>query len=1667
MTQPVKNECSPSNVYGGGFTQTLFLGCSVSSFSASAGLNEQISELTVQLVEDSCASPDGTFKRYYDEVLEPQEWTDPDPGFYGLTLNIIGAPVYFRVGNFEFSGLVQSWEESYSESGFPTYTVKIVDPRQILENCQLIINDYAGSVENVPNLINVFGFAESFGDVSCPELTPGVDGPIFGSPAGAFGGANVNHNGMQWNNILGATRLLLCMIPATSNIWSPFGRLLLKAPSSVDDGMGLMVANGIINAQYCAYYLVDLNEMPVAPDYWRIDGTNVGLLDIISKICQDAGMDYYIELVPVVSDGVIFKFIKVRTIDRVSAPALNNIETFVTAPARSGLVVNYNKGKEFRNEVTSSFVIGGNKQTFYQAVQDLDPENDGDPTPDEMDDMIVPYFGIEPDSGDVLVPYKDTDGFWEIELPCKDLKQSLAFFGLTPPNDTVVINEKEMMAAQSGFDVWFSYASEVETDLYVMLELNGMKGVLNNIEKVLQAINDNADLRDIDFLNLMGNAFKGHDSNVIEIIQAGFAWIKKIVDQYYGRMFQVRVPYVCARKDEESKIILTSEQPSDGGWTEETSVLGLTNPGILTDFFRLDDNRLGAFCLFNTADEKDIFELSPEDFVVHTASNKLFIKVNVEPEYVYLDKETVFSPRAVISLNTPIRKFQEDEVPLNWKGIAKLLELAGNLDGAEAKNKVISAAKKAGAKNVHVPWINQATMPDAVGIGIKSNILTYGPWGSVGVAGGVEVVHDQGLVPWEYDGYTTLNDAGESIASEKVTNSQVFEAGSVTVVGYPDLPLGAELLAADDGNPFFNGLGVNLVENRSLSTSSYLGSNYGYVTMVPWTGTYGPNVTGLTTQVTPQGLTTTYSMRVWTPKFGRFQRGNAERLKQIAQNRMNFAKTMRAMFFQKIKHATIMGIGQRIKEFNLHQQGALGKEAASPHAVLVGQLMDWNNGDFKRPIVESYSPKELPVELKDDYDKKAIMSLDGIFRPVATSPTADLPGFATPISNCQVAQHRGGQPPVASHYNLDITIDYLNPWAIPDSSIVSERCNTSVGHDIEVMARSDSGHVEDNHLCLPIAGYQSGDASGSDYDSDQRGIALKGPILLHAWGYDTDGFPVPNVRDTDAENGNFSDGPLEHKFADDWLRNCKTWPVAPVDLRYDRHRGVWTIPQYRPVKAKLEADLTAHGSATAIITPDYSLYKSDGSLITSNDDKRITVYDKVGKCLPAQTTGSPTEVIARYNEATCQYEVIESPGPFLKKYYCEESLDSNKNGIPMNIVQLATGIDVDVVDACTIKLYSSHMIQGPTGDGSLFETLKFGSGFIVSTDEFDPCTINVELSGVNNSGVYWSGCADECYYNGTGVECGGSAEDTFQLKSLKTGQGIKFRNTNGNVVLYGGSAFVKDSNTCVKNDDTITANNNFKSQIFLCRGLAGKDSVDGCSVDLGAGVQFEVSETCYNTSGGGDLYDPESLFSKFAIGKGLRFEALGFCDVGISAGVNLYKTSNCITGSTDVGFANSIGLGKGLWIDNNVGNSCEAIIGAGFTIGTSTDCVIPNDVIIPEQNSLPHSSLIAGKGLILKHSEDCEALIGLDLQINGDQSAEITFGDCFDVATDECSTTVNINGFTGNVDTFTGVSGVAITSSGIDICFYVSRLEYSCGLLKDVHDDIDVYCSTIEGTECT
>ena len=62
--------------------------------------------------------------------------------------------------HFVFGGILQTYTENRGAGGAPLYNAKVNDPREILSNVTVLLNNYQGTTYNNKNLLNVYGFLE-------------------------------------------------------------------------------------------------------------------------------------------------------------------------------------------------------------------------------------------------------------------------------------------------------------------------------------------------------------------------------------------------------------------------------------------------------------------------------------------------------------------------------------------------------------------------------------------------------------------------------------------------------------------------------------------------------------------------------------------------------------------------------------------------------------------------------------------------------------------------------------------------------------------------------------------------------------------------------------------------------------------------------------------------------------------------------------------------------------------------------------------------------------------------------------------------------------------------------------------------------------------------------------------------------------------------------------------------------------------------------------------------------------------------------------------------------------------------------------------------------------------------------------------------------------------
>lgn len=59
-----------------------------------------------------------------------------------------------------FAGILQNYNQNRTSQGNPLYSVNVIDPREILSNVTLILNNYSGSTYGQSNILNIYGFLE-------------------------------------------------------------------------------------------------------------------------------------------------------------------------------------------------------------------------------------------------------------------------------------------------------------------------------------------------------------------------------------------------------------------------------------------------------------------------------------------------------------------------------------------------------------------------------------------------------------------------------------------------------------------------------------------------------------------------------------------------------------------------------------------------------------------------------------------------------------------------------------------------------------------------------------------------------------------------------------------------------------------------------------------------------------------------------------------------------------------------------------------------------------------------------------------------------------------------------------------------------------------------------------------------------------------------------------------------------------------------------------------------------------------------------------------------------------------------------------------------------------------------------------------------------------------
>jgi len=1319
MAELGQNLCSPARIYGP-LPQTVFCGCSVLSFSVSAGWNEQASNLTVELVQDDCVGP----RVWWDESLQRQTGDIADPGF---TEPEPGCAVYFRIeenpdgsteaerGGFEYAGVVESWTEKFDSNGNPVYTITITDPRVVLENTQIIVNDFPGTTSGVWNLINAYAYIESLGS-TCTA-----------SPAGAIGGVSfdnvitniANERGMVWNDLKCAIHTLTSAVDKALANSLYYGycvdnRLVYVGPNTGEEGYGVIekddtitdpafqiLPNVNLNQQY---YYVDLTEVPFAPLYYRISGPNISLMEVISQVCKDAGCDYYVELLPIRNAGKVLKVIKVRVAARSSQPQLGRIDDFITAKQSeasdaNGGVLAYVRGEEVRNEETSTYLIGGKIREQFEA----------DST------QMLPFWGTDTDGN--IIQATTSVGEYLVRLDVGRLNTTL-YNGFGAQYQW--ITESELRAAVDGdIDSWktVTVAKAGSSDFATWMAANKHSAILS-LERAKEWFEGAKPGHAVPFPQPEAQSDDiDPESNAAQDLDKVFEFVRAYADEFYGKQFIVNAPFVCYAVDGESSKLRYSHEPStEGCWVADgtSTVIGLTHDSAASDFFRDDSGKyetIVRYPLINASSMgglggtliADPSRLGDDNYITDQV-DEIWVKAEVDSRWLF---GTPLNPSA-------------STISFVVRTAAPVVNRTSSINGSdhnfiEGVGGLGNATDAAGLGAFGVPDFNDRSMgtlaalpiaiaPNAALCPVLNHVQVYGPWGVAGLPGQVSLETDEGFVPWEYGSDVVMYQAALDKVASSVTQMRKGERGSIRVAGFPNIPLGAELFSVDAGSPPNSQGNQKYVGTRSYSTAQCAPVlPFLYCPMNAWTGEFGPNVTNINVQVGAGGFTTEYQFSTYTPAFGRFNKDNAERLRRIGQTRLQAMRNLRA---QATLKNNIAGSLARSRQMIQNQIGRSIRAPKSAHHVFIGRYT--SSG---RPEIHTHSAKDAILTFPKDttYANSAMISLDALYRPVSKAGDGSLPrliNFSGPTCGSGTNPSQP-DPPINEYQGLKIDQDYLDGLANPNSTLPTDRSDTAgSGHDVEILGRGSAAPPSG----WAIAEGEEGGTGG--YETDYRFLALKGPVYIQQFGYDLCGKPVPNKADSDAnaEAGTFTNSNLQDKFLDGFLKKPKTWPVAQLDLRLDRERGLWVMPQ--PPR-------NLHVNSTGCILISSGVTVQNGK----------TVYDSAGS-----PVGSPT---------------LDAEWPWT--------------------IQPPSGIGTvpvyyDTVD-CKHYVFPVNRLDISVTGGSLIQdvkTIEFGSGFTLESVTSDECINKVVIStpsgsetpggsgsktqfGTDNS---WTGCISDSGYSG-------------------------------------------------------------------------------------------------------------------------------------------------------------------------------------------------------------------------------------------------------------------------------------------------------------------------------
>ena len=991
----------------------------------------------------------------------------------------IGEVKDFKFKKFVFVGFLERVIERHSSSGI-TYEATLSDGKEILRNVQCVIGNLYGTTDVkedclVDNYWNMFRHYESQG----------------------YGKANSNSSGMD-------AKKFVAGVAAMS----------VKCP----------IKNGTES------YTVDISAiLKGLPDYYRIPGPKVGLLDVVSQICEVTG-----HLWRLVLEGKNF-IVKIQSLalDAANQKVSDSIKTM----AKDKKCISWDAGSEAPNGVTSNFVVwGGAKENTI--LFDKTSESDA---------VIKYYWGV-----DIAGKHQYTVYYEALErfnvLGTKKLIKAMENINIPSigiediDGDTYYLtNTVELQCVMGSQEAWEFYLELYQPNRYQNVFLRAPRDW--NPDRFYWTAYGGAGATPL-------RRYFSEKENDIGVRRAArlYSFLRSYCETFWGKQFLVQVnsgPQSNLKgvgnnigidgatsktggltvrnklERKEAQDPLTDEQkgtynilPVQSGWYDKTqNTANTTFVNIPKEIFE------GQFKdpkgkLQNWA----VIEALPGTYQVDDASsdcyvqgNYIYLKLTVSDKYVMVngvEHVHISLPQTVVDIKTEAERSELGDTELaKW-----LFGVFGPvLIGSSELFKVGFLPK--GPRLVAIAFA--ATTNDA-----------YGPWYMNSGKGGLtKVENDSSLTPWEFGSSANLGE----VFADKLKDIQPidkFETGSLTIVDAPERQLGDEL-----------------AKNGAIVTSV--------------NASYGPN-----------GVTTQYSFRTFIPKFGVTSEIVINRMKQQVarqnEDRRNILKAYMDTIARQ-QSANRAEMGGKIRSFFLDFLGRR-HDRMSPHSLILmgigfanaGAGASTSGGMYSRTKVlgASYKQNESMKDIgKKQYDfidgnAKSVASIDTLYSPFRNNTGNHLLPHIWPITASNLISQTFTNFPDNQYERIDGDIDPRQgkiPTAItynPFKRLAHFDCFMDYNQN-----------YWDNHNEPDRYGNASQATGSGSQVIDVNAIALRGPLMISGWGIDLwSGQVVPAIG-----------GNLTNRFyntngvpANAPWENAEYKMTGPVDLIWDSVRGVWT-----------------------------------------------------------------------------------------------------------------------------------------------------------------------------------------------------------------------------------------------------------------------------------------------------------------------------------------------------------------------------------------------------------------------------------------------------------------------------------------------------------------------------